>query len=84
MTQIAAHNPNAWYRIERSVDEIVEPRADNRMVGYPYTKYMVSVMDVDMAGALDRRDPRTRRRARRAGRAARVPARLVLRHAIRC
>ena len=52
MTRIAAHNPNAWFRIERSADEIIEPRPDNRMVGYPYTKYMVSVMDVDMAGAL--------------------------------
>ena len=27
-------------------------RPDNRMVGYPYTKYMVAVMDVDMAAAL--------------------------------
>ena len=52
MTAIAAHNPDAWYRIERTVADIVEPRPDNRMVGYPYTKYMVSVMDVDMAGAL--------------------------------
>ena len=52
MTKIAAGNPNAWYRIERSAHEIVEARPDNRMVGYPYTKYMVSVMDVDMAGAL--------------------------------
>ena len=52
MTHIAAHNPNAWYRVERSAREIVEARPENRMVGYPYTKYMVSVMDVDMAGAL--------------------------------
>jgi acetyl-CoA C-acetyltransferase len=52
MTRIAAGNPNAWYRIERSAPEIVEARPENRMVGYPYTKYMVSVMDVDMAGAL--------------------------------
>jgi acetyl-CoA C-acetyltransferase len=52
MTKIAAHNPNACYRIERSAREIVEARPENRMVGYPYTKYMVSVMDVDMAGAL--------------------------------
>jgi acetyl-CoA C-acetyltransferase len=52
MTRIAAHNPHAWYRIERTAAEIVEARPDNRMVGYPYTKYMVSVMDVDMAGAL--------------------------------
>ena len=52
MTTIAARNPDAWYRVERSVADIVEARPDNRMVGYPYTKYMVSVMDVDMAGAL--------------------------------
>ena len=52
MTKIAANNPNAWYRVERSAGEIVEPRSENRMVGYPYTKYMVAVMDVDMAGAL--------------------------------
>jgi acetyl-CoA C-acetyltransferase len=52
MTHIAAHNPHAWYRVDRSAEEITEPRPDNRMVGYPYTKYMVSVMDVDMAGAI--------------------------------
>ena len=27
-------------------------RPENRMVGYPYTKYMVSIMDVDMAAAV--------------------------------
>jgi len=52
MTQIAARNPRAWYRIERSAAQIVDVGPDNRMVGYPYTKYMVAVMDVDMAGAL--------------------------------
>jgi acetyl-CoA C-acetyltransferase len=52
MTQIAAASPHAWYRIARTVDDIVDARPDNRMVGYPYTKYMVSVMDVDMASAL--------------------------------
>src|SRR4029079_16715746 len=52
MTAIAAGNPHAWYRVERSAREIVEARPDNRMVGYPYTKYTVAVMDGDMAGAL--------------------------------
>lgn len=51
MTEIAAANPDAWFRIARSVDEIVTASPDNRMVGYPYTKYMVSIMDVDMAAA---------------------------------
>ena len=52
MTAVAAHNPHAWFPVERSAQEIVTPTPDNRMVGYPYTKYSVAVMDVDMAAAL--------------------------------
>jgi acetyl-CoA C-acetyltransferase len=52
MTHVAARNPNAWFATERTADEIVTPSADNRMVGYPYTKYAVAVMDVDMAAAV--------------------------------
>jgi acetyl-CoA C-acetyltransferase len=51
-TKIAAANPEAWFPIERSAEEIITAGPTNRMVGYPYTKYMVSIMDVDMAGAL--------------------------------
>jgi acetyl-CoA C-acetyltransferase len=51
-TDLAAANPNAWFRVARSPDEIVTATPENRMVGYPYTKYMVSIMDVDMAAAL--------------------------------
>ena len=51
-TEIAAANPEAWFRITRSADEIITAEPSNRMVGYPYTKYMVSVMDVDMAAAV--------------------------------
>jgi acetyl-CoA C-acetyltransferase len=52
MTKTAAANPDAWFRAERSADELVTVTPDNRMVGYPYTKYVVSIMDVDMAAAL--------------------------------
>ena len=52
MTEIAAKNPRAWFPIARSVDEIIDATPENRMVGYPYTKYMVSIMDVDMAAAV--------------------------------
>ncbi len=52
MTSVAAGNPYAWFPLERSAAELATPTADNRMVGYPYTKYLVSVMDVDMAAAL--------------------------------
>ena len=52
LTEIAARNPDAWFPTARGVDEIVTPTAVNRMVGYPYTKYMVAIMDVDMAAAI--------------------------------
>ena len=52
MTRVAAANPYAWFPVERGAGELVTATPDNRMVGYPYTKYMVSIMDVDMAGAL--------------------------------
>jgi acetyl-CoA C-acetyltransferase len=52
MNEVAAANPHAWFRARRDENEIVTPTPDNRMVGYPYTKYMVAVMDVDMAAAL--------------------------------
>ena len=52
MTSVAAHNPYAWFRQERTADELVTATPANRMVGYPYTKTMVSIMDVDMAAAV--------------------------------
>jgi acetyl-CoA C-acetyltransferase len=52
MSEIAAANPYAWFPMARSADELITATPANRMVGYPYTKYMVSVMDVDMAAAL--------------------------------
>src|SRR3954453_13984246 len=52
MTEVAAENPYAWFPLARSSDDLITATPSNRMVGYPYTKYMVSIMDVDMAGAL--------------------------------
>lgn len=51
-SRVAAANPQAWFPVERSAAEIVTPSRGNRMVATPYTKYMVSVMDVDMAAAV--------------------------------
>ncbi len=51
MTEVAAANPYAWFPRERSASGLITPTAGNRMVGYPYTKTMVAVMDVDMAAA---------------------------------
>ncbi|HMC52329.1 MAG TPA: acetyl-CoA acetyltransferase [Acidimicrobiales bacterium] len=52
MTEVAARNPHAWFPVVRRAEELITPTPANRMVAYPYTKYMVSVMDVDMAAAL--------------------------------
>jgi acetyl-CoA C-acetyltransferase len=52
MTEIAAASPHAWFPVARSADEIVTATPDNRMVAYPYTKLMTSIMDVDMAASL--------------------------------
>jgi len=55
MTEIAASERNrshAWFPTARGAQEIAAPTSDNRMVAYPYTKLMTSIMDVDMAAAV--------------------------------
>jgi acetyl-CoA C-acetyltransferase len=52
LTAVAATSPHAWFPIARTPEEISTASADNRMVAYPYTKLMTSIMDVDMSAAL--------------------------------
>lgn len=51
-SQVAAGNPNAWTRTAFTAEQIRTPSPENRMIGFPYTKYMNSNNDVDMAAAL--------------------------------
>lgn len=51
-SDVAAKNPHAWFPQARTASELATPSADNRIVGYPYTKWAVSVMDVDMAATV--------------------------------
>ena len=51
-SEVAAGNPYAWSRQARTAEEIRTPSSENRMVGLPYTKYMNSNNDVDMAAAI--------------------------------
>jgi len=51
MSQVAAASPHAWFPTARTPEEITTPSTENRMVAYPYTKLMTSIMDVDMAAA---------------------------------
>jgi acetyl-CoA C-acetyltransferase len=51
-SRVAAGNPHAWFPVERTAQEAVDTAGGNRMIGYPYTKYLNAVMDVDQAAAL--------------------------------
>jgi acetyl-CoA C-acetyltransferase len=51
-SEVAATNPNAWFRTARSAEEIATESPENRYVGYPYTKYMNAHIRVDQGAAL--------------------------------
>ena len=51
-SKVAAGNPHAWFPVERSAEEIATATDDNRMIAFPYTKYMNAVMETDQAAAL--------------------------------
>lgn len=51
-TKVAANHPQAWFPIERTAEEIATPTDQNRYIGYPYTKYMNAIMQVDQAAAV--------------------------------
>jgi acetyl-CoA C-acetyltransferase len=48
---VAAKNPYAWFPVARSAEEIATPTATNRMIAYPYTKYMNAVIETDQGAA---------------------------------
>ncbi len=50
-TDVAAANPNAWFPTRRSAEEIATPTTANRMIAFPYTKFMNAVLDTDQAAA---------------------------------
>lgn len=52
MTRVAQDNPAAWFSKAQEADFLIDPRADNRMITYPYTKHMVAIMDVDISAAV--------------------------------
>ncbi len=48
----AAQNENAWFRDGKTAEQISTVTIDNRMVHYPFTKFMNAIMNVDQAAAL--------------------------------
>ncbi len=51
-SEVAATNPNAWFPIARSAQEIATVTRQNRMVAFPYTKYMNAILITDQAAAV--------------------------------
>jgi acetyl-CoA C-acetyltransferase len=58
---VAVDNPQSWFATRRDGAEITTPTADNRMICFPYPKYLNAVMDVDMGAALLITDAETAR-----------------------
>ncbi len=51
-TRVAAQNPEAWFPIERSPEELITVTDRNRMIGFPYPKYLNAIMDVDQSAGV--------------------------------
>jgi acetyl-CoA C-acetyltransferase len=51
-TEVASKNPYAWFPTARTAEEITTASATNRMVAFPYTKYLNAVMDTDQAAGV--------------------------------
>ncbi|MEH6634703.1 MAG: acetyl-CoA acetyltransferase [Halioglobus sp.] len=50
--QVAAGNPLSWFPKPRDAREISSPSDDNRFVGYPYTKYLNAVIQVNQGASV--------------------------------
>lgn len=51
-TQVAAHNPEAWFPVERTAEELVTVSERNRMIGFPYPKLLNAIMEVDQSAGV--------------------------------
>jgi acetyl-CoA C-acetyltransferase len=51
LAQVAKDNPFAWFRDGKTAEEIGTVTPENRMICFPYPKYMNAIMEVDQAAA---------------------------------
>lgn len=52
MSEIAAKNLYSWFQKPRTADEIYTVSDENRMIAFPYSKFMCSIMNVDQGAAV--------------------------------
>jgi acetyl-CoA C-acetyltransferase len=51
-TEVAARNPQAWFPTARSAEELITVTDQNRMISYPYPKYLNAIMEVDQSAGV--------------------------------
>ncbi len=51
-SRVAAASPHAWFPIQRTATEIAEAGPRNRFVGWPYTKYMNAMNQINQGASL--------------------------------
>ncbi|HEY5072337.1 MAG TPA: acetyl-CoA acetyltransferase [Caulobacteraceae bacterium] len=51
-TKVAAANPYAWFPTERTAEELVTVGPGNRMVSFPYPKFLNAIMQVDQSAGV--------------------------------
>ncbi len=51
-TKVAAANPFAWFPTVRTAEALVEVSPTNRMISFPYPKYLNAIMQVDQSAAV--------------------------------
>lgn len=51
-TEVAAKSPHAWYPVSRTAEEIATATPQNRYVGWPYTKYMNAMNQINQSASL--------------------------------
>lgn len=52
LAQVARDNPFAWFRDGKTAEEIGTVTPENRMICFPYPKYMNAIIEVDQAAAV--------------------------------
>src|SRR3954462_1144656 len=50
--RVASENENSWMKKRLTPDEITTPTPENRLIAWPYTKWMVANPTVNMGGAV--------------------------------
>lgn len=52
MTTVAEKNPYAWFQRQRTAEELLNVSDSNRMISYPYTKQLTSMIRVNQSAAV--------------------------------